>query len=547
MSALAELGAVSTISLRGPRSTIRWPELWVLLAVFAMALVLRVALLGSSGLWADEVFSLALATGHSLEHPAPAARPELGDFVEPDHPVSAEEFSRYVKHQSPLESPARVVRAVLLSDTNPPLYYLLLYIWTLLLGTGDVALRSFSIACSLACLPLLVGVARRTGGKGAILPVSVLFAFSPFWIYYSTEGRMYSLLLFCVLATAWLSLALCQGREGIALRLLWIVASAAGLLTHYFFVFPWVAMVAFLVIRPGKFERRHLFLCILLTAALVLPCYAQLRESAGNWRITQEWLKLGPEHFHRLVPSLQLVVQSFSGRAKELWLGYRPFYIGALILFGIVAFAMFRRLRIRAFGGPRLLLWLSFAATCAGPVVIDLMQHTYLVIKPRYAIAALPAAYLLAAVGLACLRPRIRIVLLILIVLVWTPTIMNIYHNRLPWLPMREIARVASADSRASDLILVHSIPSGVINIARYANGSALIASWVGQLKNRQVPESLEQLGGGRVRILFVKIHDVGEPAPEEDWLRANAVVFQEMHLGVGTVVDFRPKIAETF
>jgi hypothetical protein len=141
------------------------------------------------------------------------------------------------------------------------------------------------------------------------------------------------------------------------------VTSAAGLLTHYFFVFPWVAIVVFLVIRPGKFERRHLFVCILLTAALVLPCYAKLRESVGNWRITQEWLKLGPEHFHRLAPSLQLVVQSFSGRAKELWLGYRPFYIGALILFGIVAFAMLRRLRTRAFGGPRLLLKISCALT----------------------------------------------------------------------------------------------------------------------------------------------------------------------------------------
>ena len=43
------------------------------------------------------------------------------------------------------------------------------------------------------------------------------------------------------------------------------------------------------------------------------------------------------------------------------------------------------------------------------------------------------------------------------------------------------------------------------------------------------MPESLQQLATGRTRILFVKLHEVGEPAPEEDWLRANATSFAEM------------------
>ena len=65
-----------------------------------------------------------------------------------------------------------------------------------------------------------------------------------------------------------------------------------------------------------------------------------------------------------------------------------------------------------------------------------------------------------------------------------------------------------------SDLILVHSIPSGVLGVARYANGPAPIASWVGQLGNRRMPESLGQLAAGRSRILFVKVHQVGAAGP---------------------------------
>ena len=41
----------------------------------------------------------------------------------------------------------------------------------------------------------------------------VLFALSPLAIYYSLEGRMYSLLWVWVLATAWLSLVIQQRRE----------------------------------------------------------------------------------------------------------------------------------------------------------------------------------------------------------------------------------------------------------------------------------------------------------------------------------------------
>ena len=91
---------------------------------------MRLGLIGRHSLWADEVFSLAIATGHSLEHPAATADPTLGDFVEPEGPVHAEEFKRYLAHDNPPASPARVVRAVWLSDTSPPLYYLLLYGWT---------------------------------------------------------------------------------------------------------------------------------------------------------------------------------------------------------------------------------------------------------------------------------------------------------------------------------------------------------------------------------------------------------------------------------
>src|SRR6266403_1322068 len=210
MNGLTEDRSQPTVLLpdQPPRMTTCSYQRWMLLGVFVIAALLWSCVAGRSGLWVDEVFSLAMATGHSLEHPAAAAHPTQGDFVEPDHAVPAEEFRRYLKHANPPAGPARVIRAVLLSDTSPPLYYLLLEGWTLIFGTSDLALRLFSVSFSIASLPLLAALADRIAGPRAALASCVLFAFSPLVIYYSTEGRMYSLFIFFALAAALVSLLL---------------------------------------------------------------------------------------------------------------------------------------------------------------------------------------------------------------------------------------------------------------------------------------------------------------------------------------------------
>src|SRR3954451_21414458 len=133
-----------------------------------------------------------MATGHSLEHAAREADPKMGDYVELRDPAHAADYRKYVEHESPPAPMSRVVRAVFKSDTSPPGYYLLLYWWTRLLGTGDSALRSLSLVAGLACFPLLWIIAKHIGGTRTAFAACVLFTFSPNSIYYSTEGRMYS-------------------------------------------------------------------------------------------------------------------------------------------------------------------------------------------------------------------------------------------------------------------------------------------------------------------------------------------------------------------
>ncbi len=520
--------------------------LWVLFAILVLAAGVRVGFAGRHYLWVDELFSLAIATGHSLEHPAATAKPALGDFVESDRALPANELRRYLQHDNPPAGIDRVLRAVLLSDTSPPLYYVCLYWWTRCFGTSDMVLRLFSTTCSLICLPFIALIGDQVAGRRAALCASVLFAFSPLSIFYSTEGRMYALLWLCVVVVIWATLRL-RREGGINWALLWVLASAAGFLTHYFFAFVWAAIVVILFCNSGQLSWKVILLCVVATGLLILPWYIDVPRSLHGWRITKDWLYFVPRGFHRAKMALILGTQFFSGYEKHLWPGFRFSTLASLLLF-VAAFALaLWRLGWTIFNWQIGLLWLSLAAACAGPIVFDLVLHTYTVAVPRYAIAGLPAAYLLAGVALACLRIRTRVTLLALILVTWMPNLYFLY--RAPsrnYSALGEVGRAVNQEGQPFDLVLVHSIPSGVLGVARYSNQPAPIASWVGQLGNRQVPRSILALAAGRARILFVKVHEVGEPAPEESWLREHADVVRELRTGA-TLVEFRPRGAGSF
>src|SRR5688572_2605318 len=197
-----------------------------------------------------------MATGHGLEHPAAAADPALGDFAEPPGAVPAAALARLLAHDDPPAPAGRVLRAIRLSDTSPPLYYLLLWGWTRAFGTSDVALRAFSLLAALAAFPLVALLARRTGGPAAVLPACVLYALLPTSIWLATEGRMYALLVLEAAGLAALSLELARrdvDRRRWWRAAAWILVAAAGLLTHYAFLFVFAAMVVACAWRPGRF------------------------------------------------------------------------------------------------------------------------------------------------------------------------------------------------------------------------------------------------------------------------------------------------------
>ncbi len=477
-----------------------------------------------------------MATGHSLEHAAAAADPTLGDFVEPPQAQTASDFRPYLRHDDPPAGPGRVLRAVLLSDTNPPLYYLLLNAWARIAETSDAALRLFSTLWAVASFPLLWRLGCHVGGRRTAWTACALFAFAPAALYYSAEGRMYSLVWFLGLVLACSSFALaCRGPRPAPL-LLWSLSAAAGLLTHYFFAFTRLACFCWLWFYPQRIRRSQLTAAAALTALIVLPWYLEVPDSLGRWRVTGNWLANPLSWGEALRAPFVLAWSLLAGRGAwggPVWADRLAAGICALIALVILRGGLGPLLSRR-----RWLPWLWVLAVALGPVLFDLFMGTNASTIPRYALPGLPAGMVLAALCMSRLPPRVYWTFLASLLVAWQPAIGGFFSGpSRSWEPYPEVAARLTAWAEASDLIIVHSIPSGVLGIARYLGTDIAVASWIVQLGQRKVPEDMDALLSDRRRVALVKSHDMGEPSPAEGWLLRHARLEQRDKLNPFTEV----------
>ena len=132
------------------------------------------------------------------------------------------------------------------TGVHPPLYHILMHFWITAFGTGEIALRSFSVILGAVAIPAAFWAGQRLYDRRTGLVAAALVAFSPFQIWYSQEARMYELLFLAgLLSTAYLVLAVRENRARLwAGYLLWTLI---GVFTHYFFAFLIAGQVVYYV------------------------------------------------------------------------------------------------------------------------------------------------------------------------------------------------------------------------------------------------------------------------------------------------------------
>lgn len=81
-------------------------------------------------------------------------------------------------------------------EFNPPFYFLLLKGWTSLLGEREATMRLLSLLLSAGSLMCAAFLGKKLGNWAAGMAAMAILAFHPIYLAYSTQLRMYPLLIF---------------------------------------------------------------------------------------------------------------------------------------------------------------------------------------------------------------------------------------------------------------------------------------------------------------------------------------------------------------
>ena len=179
---------------RAPRTLAQQrADRWLLGGILLLGVVLRFPALGQQSFWFDEATTWQIVA-HGLGH---------------------------VFHQVPQ------------TESTPPLYYVLLWLWSRIFGLSEAGLRSLSAVLGTATILVMWALGRRLASERAGLVAALLTAANPFLVWYSQEARSYALLL---LASALSLLALVRALQSPTRRrvLIWGLSGALALLAHYY-------------------------------------------------------------------------------------------------------------------------------------------------------------------------------------------------------------------------------------------------------------------------------------------------------------------------
>jgi hypothetical protein len=282
-------------------------------------------------------------------------------------------------------------------DGHPPLYYLLLHVWMSVFGEGDTAVRALSGVFGVAALPLAWIAGRRLAGAAGARWALLAVALSPYCVRYSTETRMYSLVMLLVLAGY---LLLTDALEAPSWPRLTGVALVSGLLlaSHYWAFWLLAATGLLLLLRwwratDARPATSRAMAAIAAGGVLFLPWVPSFLYQAGH--TGTPW----GEPF-RPTAVLQLTVADMAGGnnfSEGTLGGYLILVFGLLALF--VVHTGRRRMVLDLGTAPvvRRELAVSFLTIAIGCTVGYATSATF---QSRYAAVFIPLVLVAAAVGI---------------------------------------------------------------------------------------------------------------------------------------------------
>ena len=263
------------------------------------------------------------------------------------------------------------------ADIHPPLYYLLLQVWTFLFGSSEFSLRFLSVLFGAAVVVMSYGIARHIVKSKYAWILPYLVAISPVLVRYGREARMYTLLTLLVMASVYLLIIAVSRSEKRLWRIHGVVVGL-GMLTHYLMPIFWVAQWAWVAWQEYQKGARTMgqvvfsshwrtsCLAVLVVAGIWLPI---MIAAAITRQITGFWIP--PVTFEALGSTITRMFMYQPVGQLAVW----QLLLACVFIIGI-GIAMYVVRKKRSFNGR--LVWLSVIIP---PILLALLSIPPMVSK----------------------------------------------------------------------------------------------------------------------------------------------------------------------
>jgi hypothetical protein len=169
------------------------------------------------------------------------------------------------------------------TETSPPLYFVLAWLWSHIFGYGEAGLRSLSAVAGVATVPVAYGVGRKLVSARTGMIAALLVASNPLLVWYSQEARSYALLVLLT-AVALLAFAHLQAEVRAQWAAIWAMAAILALATHYYAALVIVPQGVWLFIhhRRDRAARFAVEGVVVGSSWLAVLAFIQLRFLDGS-------------------------------------------------------------------------------------------------------------------------------------------------------------------------------------------------------------------------------------------------------------------------
>jgi uncharacterized membrane protein len=443
-------------------------DLFILLAVTLLAAILRVRGIDAQGYWFDEFYTLANLVGFDL-YLFPTSDLKLTSEILPAKahliPFTTDYFFpniwRTILHEGPL----------------PPLYMILLKIWTLITAYSPYSVRFFSVITSTLTIPIIYLLGLRLGERKVAIFVSLFFATSPFQIYFAIEARNYSLLIFfSTLAT--LSAITLTETEKLKNShwMSWTLSVLFAIMTHYYAVIYCFFILTLYVLPKRIIRDGSNLIPLFLKGALPfiifllwLPVLYLQVNAHGDDHWTEGALTLS----QAISSSALTLIKLLRGPASNInYLEYTSFSL--LILISFINVIITKNSSTRS--SSRTLITVIFASL-GFVYLLDLIidQHTISVV--RYSICLAIPLTLVICISMHKLGVIGSVFSIILIAFSINTSILIADGKKMQKQMLREVSSHIKNVYRPGDIVVVTPNGPSMIGIAYYLDNDIMMTA----------------------------------------------------------------------